>query len=224
MFLLSLYYICAFCFLIITCYRHTFDKYHVTAKSLTSLGFLAIAFFGNACKEDYTYFYHLIPALFLCFLGDFFLALKTKNNRTQNKYFLLGLASFLMGHIAFTIAFNSILKFSFATIAVPLFGVVLAIGMFQLKEMEVGEMKAPVIVYSYFVSMLFVKCGEILFAMGLNSFTGVLFAGSLLFMISDLILLFIYFYKKKFKILTFMNLLTYYIGLYLLSYSVYLKK
>lgn len=172
----------AFGFLILTCYSEKYKKYHFTAKALTSIGFVGIALLSAVRRENSGYFFHIAPALFLSFFGDLFLACKSNNEKTNQLFFLLGLASFLSGHIAFVAGLNSILKFSLITAVVPLLGILLAISTFQLKQMEVGAMKLPVIAYSYFVTMLLVKCGEIIVNSGLNRFTGALLAGSYLFL------------------------------------------
>lgn len=68
------------------------------AKPLASTGFLATAWAAGAM--DSAYGQAVLVALVLSWLGDVFLLSR------KNKWFLAGLVAFLLGHVAFAVAFG----------------------------------------------------------------------------------------------------------------------
>ncbi|MFA9464825.1 MAG: lysoplasmalogenase family protein [Velocimicrobium sp.] len=217
--MLVMYYVIAFIFLMLTCYRENLKRYHVVSKCLCSLGFLLVAVLGKIKSPDSLLFWRLFLALFLCFLGDYFLAKQEKVE--SERLFLLGLFSFLLGHCTFLFAFCYVRPWNGYTLIVPFLGVLLAIGLLRLKYMRVGTLKLPVLIYAYFVTALFVECTQVAVHGNGSVFYVIVFLGGLLFLISDEIILFLYFYKVKYGIMKFLNLFTYYSATFLLGLSIF---
>lgn len=217
--ILMVYYVLMFIFLILTCYRENLKKNHLLSKCLCSLGFLLVAYLGKIQSSNNSLFWKMIPAFVFCFLGDYFLAKKENEKKESN--FILGLVAFLIGHCTFLVAFQYVQPMNVYTFILPLVGVIIVCGLMQLKYMEVGKLKVPVVVYTYFVTALFIKCLQVTIHGDGTLFYILVFLGGLLFLVSDLIILFLYFYKKKYKILQFLNLLTYYSATFLLGLSIY---
>ncbi|MEG1741525.1 MAG: lysoplasmalogenase family protein [Acetivibrio sp.] len=211
-------YMAAFIFLIMTCYQSFFGKFHVIAKVICSAGFIGAAVLGKMQSSNDALFWRLLPGFIFCFLGDFFLAKKERKESKQD--FLLGLGSFLAGHILFLRGLSFLQPWSAETVLVPFVGVIVAFFLMKRKNMEAGEFKIPIMVYSYFVTALFVKCAQIALKGPGSLFFILLFLGGLFFLISDIIILFLYFYKKKYGIMKFLNLFTYYTATYILGIAI----
>ena len=103
----------------------------------------------------------MIAALFLSLIGDIFLI--------NEKYFLQGLASFLVAHICFTIGFTSLYGFSFNLIPLILLIVIGGVYFTYLRK-DLGKLSIPVLVYiSVIVVMnwqainLIISSGEFVF-------------------------------------------------------------
>ncbi len=216
---LIVYYILTFIFLILTCYNEQLKKYHLLSKCLCSIGFILAAILGKIHSSNDPLFWRLFPALIFCFLGDYFLAKREEGE--QEKLFLLGLGSFLLGHCSFLFGFSYVQEINRYTFMLSLLGVILVRCLMTLKYMDVGKLKAPVLIYAYFVTALFVKCAQIAMNGNGSSFYLLVFLGGFLFFLSDGIILFLYFYQKKYGIMKFLNLLTYYSATFLLGISIF---
>lgn len=217
---ITIYYIIAFVCLILTNYRETWKKFHVQAKTATSIGFIAIATVSGIVSRNMEFFKPMMIAFTFCLAGDVLLALM--NHKNNMKYFILGLLSFLVGHIIFGVALNVLAPFSIKELIIPICFVAVAFFLLKIQYMEVGKMKVYVLVYSFFVAFLFSK-GISVLLLGLTTSNIVIFLGATLFLISDAILLFVLFYQKKYYTPVFFNLLTYYLAQYLLAISIFLN-
>ena len=89
------------------------------------------------------------------------------------------------------------------------------------KNVNLGMMKVPGIIYSFFVGLLFSKSLMIVIYSGAAISHILILTGSFLFLASDLILLFLNFHAAPPKWLAFANLSTYYAGIALLGLSLY---
>lgn len=148
--------------------------------------------------------YLIILALICGFLGDVFIMLKNKL-----KFFILGLFSFLVGHIMYILAFIQSTSFYskvpawYILIIIPY----LILGILVMKKIlpQVGKLKIPVIIYMLvLIFMSFSSFSRLWDFNGLALWLPII--GSLLFVISDTILAFNAFdYKIKnsgFKIMS----------------------
>jgi len=152
-----------------------------------------------------------IPALILGWIGDVLLI------RIQKKiYFMLGLASFLSGHIFYIASFIYILGFfgsDICRINIPAILIftppAVVLGMVVLRLIKpTKEMRAPVILYMGVLILLTLFGFQVfLFNPGIAGF--LILSGCLCFMISDTILA--YYTFRKIKVSGAALLMSYYI-------------
>jgi uncharacterized membrane protein YhhN len=136
-----------------------------------------------------------IPALILGWIGDILLLRKGKKT-----YFKLGLVSFLLGHLCYTITFIQILN-SVGSVNIPALmiftpqAIVLSIVVFRLIK-PLKEFFYPVILYMIFLVTMGLF-GFQVFLLNLNLGGLLLISGCFNFLISDTILAYYAFRKQK---------------------------
>ena len=166
----------------------------------------------------------IITGLIAGFLGDIVLGLRRINPKRKNEYFILGIILFFSGHIFYVIAFLTFAayKLYFYFIMGIIITIVIIIAM---KCIGVKSNKTKYFNYLY-ISLL----SLIIAITSLNIFHTctkiniILAIGSILFMISDLLLYFIYFWEistAKLKLIKIINIATYYIAQMLFALSIY---
>lgn len=160
-------------------------------------------------------YYHLVLAgLLFCMGGDVCLALPHK------KAFLLGLVSFLVGHVFYAIAFFTVARpgpWTWVGTAIVLaFGILV----FLRFRPHLGPMLAPVCAYIIVISVMVVGACTVLADPRLAcSGRGMVFAGALLFYFSDLFVARHRFVRKAF-FNRLIGLPLYYAGQFILAFSV----
>lgn len=203
--LLIIAYGLSFISLIFCVYNHSYQKYYLLSKVITSSLFLCIALFWLFQTNQNGIW--LMGFLF-CFIGDVLLGIK-KNNLLI--YFPWGLLSFLFGHIMFIGQMIQVQALSIQDFLFPILMVCVSYGLVRLKSMDVKKYKMAIYGYAFIVSLLLSKsfsCSSI-----------GLILGCFFFFMSDFLLLFHYFYKKKWKGLKFLNLLLYYSAVFILIFT-----
>jgi uncharacterized membrane protein YhhN len=142
---------------------------------------LSLMIYYSFVVENENHIY--LAALFFCFLGDIFLIFNTELN------FILGLVSFLIGHILFIVIVVKLLTKSTGIqkiISLLPFTILFAGLMYLLKD-NLGGMLIPVIVYGLTISAFGVVA--LLNYMTEKSVTNlVLLGGALFFILSDSII------------------------------------
>jgi len=117
----------------------------------------------------------LTAALVLSALGDFFLALKD-----QQRFFVVGLASFLLGHVAYVIAFAAYATFpGGSALVVIVLALAAASAMIVWLWPNLGRLRAPVLAYFAVIMTMVATALSIPFA------SWILGAGAILFAVSD---------------------------------------
>ena len=116
-------------------------------KPIASTAFIAVAVLNGAW--DTAYGQAVVVALVFSWFGDVFLLSKDR------KMFLGGLVAFLVGHVAFGVAFvlNTVLWTWVAIALVPLLGIFQAIRGWLLPNVE-GKMKVPVMAYMVVITAM----------------------------------------------------------------------
>ena len=160
------------------------------------------------------YYHLLLLGLLFCLGGDVFLALP------QSKMFLLGLVSFLIGHIFYIIGFFSAAPINtwtwLGTFIVLVFSGYVS---FWLKP-HLGTMKVPVLFYIIVITIMLSGAWSILGESHLALLGRVMvFSGASCFYVSDLFVARDRFMKKA-PINRFLGLPLYYTGQFLLAFSV----
>ena len=142
----------------------------------------ALSFLAPTCNWTYTII--ILVGLIFSFGGD--VALIFQDNP---KAFRIGLILFLLGHIAYTIAFILFSSFLGRDFISTLVLLTAAIGFYQLIKANLGAMKIPVILYIVIISIMLSRAIAILSSPSFE-FTQslMIFMGAFLFYISDIIL------------------------------------
>lgn len=165
------------------------EKYRIISKTITSILFLAIAFFSYFNSNcDFNYFIFIVLGLFFALLGDVFLAF----NKDNGKMFILGLFSFCITHILYYIGFDLITDFSIIYFLISIiFGSIVITSMKLMKFLNFGRLFKIVALYTYIISFMLFK------AISLYSYntiwSNLIIVGAILFTISDMILCFVLF-------------------------------
>jgi len=146
------------------------------AKPIAAAGFVAAAWANGALATPYGTW--ILAGLALSWLGDVLLIPKT-----QPRAFLAGLVAFLLGHVAYTIAF-AVRGLDVATVLVALVAV-LALGLAALRWLlphVSARMRGPVLAYVAVISMMLAcAAGTVGRAGG-----AAIFVGAFAFYLSDL--------------------------------------
>jgi uncharacterized membrane protein YhhN len=145
----------------------------------------------------------IILALIFGWIGDVFL-LKIGNLLS----FRLGLASFLIGHICYIIAFFNYIKPLNINVLIVSIISAFGLGVCIFKLVQPGkDMKYPVIAYEIIIMLMAISAVQIFFVSG-GVFGILVMAGSICFVVSDGTLAYDTF-RKKTKIGSFVVMLTY---------------
>ena len=184
--------------------------YDLLFKVLSSLGFLLMAVVLFPHGNDITYMKIMLAGFILGTFGDVFLALPFCYPKKKDLYFLLGLSSFLLGHLAFTGAlFHTEATATMVDAIISILGGILIILILKRLGVEFASALIPSTFYA--IVILFMECQAISYLFtGLTSFSVLLNIGSLAFVLSDLVLVFILFGHKDTRAMTRLNLTLYY--------------
>jgi uncharacterized membrane protein YhhN len=164
------------------------------------------------------YFYLLLLGLIFCLGGDVFLALP------QDRMFLMGLVSFLLGHVLYVVCFFYVADVGHWTGIGCLVGLLVSGPVFLWLRPHLGSMLIPVIAYVIVITVMIVGAWTVLGDTNL-SFAGrlLVFIGAVSFYLSDLFVARDRFLKSEFTN-RLIGLPMYYIGQFLLAFSVGLIK
>ncbi len=186
----------------------------LVVKTALSMLFVATALVQTGPGDGF--YTSLIIGLVLCLLGDVFLALPGR------RMFLLGLVSFLLGHLAYVVAFIS-LSLSSASWLTVMGGLVTATVsgavFFLWLRPHLGKMLLPVSAYVVVITAMVIGAWTVLGDSGLAaSGRSMIFSGALLFYLSDLAVARERFVKKDPRN-ALIGLPLYYAGQFLLAFS-----
>ena len=188
------------------------QKGKLPTKTVLSCLFIVTALIQSPSFPGY--FYLLLTGLVFCLGGDVFLALP------QDRMFLCGLVSFLLGHVFYAVGFFYVANLSHwiwigAGITLTVSG-----GIFTWLRPHLGSMLMPVIAYITVITVMLVGAWSLFCDADLNLSGRVLvFSGAACFYVSDLFVARDRFVKMDFKNRLF-GLPLYYLGQFLLAFSV----
>ena len=138
-------------------------------------------------------------------------------NRFRKKiHFIVGLVIFLAGHLCFVRWLCKMQPMELLNLVVPVLAVVMTWVLTSSKKIHTGRLRPFILMYSFFVA-LFLSKGLYLVLTQFSVANLMIAVGSLLFFVSDISILFLYFYKKKGPGIHIFNLATYYYGVFLLA-------
>ena len=164
------------------------------------------------------YYFILLCGLIFCLAGDVFLALP------QDSAFLMGLVSFLLGHVFYVIGFFYVAEPSQWTWIGCLVGITVSGSVFLWLRPHLGAMLIPVMAYIIVITVMVIGAWTVLGDAGL-SYAGrlLVFTGAVGFYLSDLFVARDRFLKSEF-VNRLIGLPMYYCGQFLLAFSVGLIK
>ena len=187
-------------------------KSKLSTKTLLSCLFVLAALVQSHPLPSY--YYLILIGLIFCLGGDVFLALP------QARMFLLGLVSFLIGHVFYVFSFFGVADIGQWTWIGCLIGVIISSVVFIWLRDHLGSMMLPVIVYIVVITVMLVGAWTVLGDAKLNMEGRVLvFIGAMSFYFSDLFVARDRFLKSNFSN-RLIGLPTYYLGQFLLAFSV----
>lgn len=162
--------------------------------------------------ERYAWF--LVAGLVLSLVGDVCLALP------QEKAFMAGLVSFLLGHVLYVVAFVLVTGIGIKTFVGAGVIVLVSGGVFVWLRPHLAEMKGPVLAYIVVITVMLSAAWSILVDTALPvAGRSMVFAGALLFYLSDVTVARDRFVKTEFAN-RLVGLPLYYAGQFLLAFSV----
>jgi len=155
----------------------------------------------------------LVTGLVFCLGGDVLLALP------QKKAFLLGLVSFLVGHVFYVIGFFSVAGLNIWTWASLLVVAAVSGLVYRWLRSHLGKMKGPVIGYIVVITVMVCAAASVLGAPDLKLSGRVMaFGGAVAFYFSDVFVARDRFMKKEF-VNRLVGLPMYYAGQFLVAFS-----
>jgi uncharacterized membrane protein YhhN len=193
-----------------------FEKKQNRKGLVPTKGLLSLMFIWAALVQPHrfpVYARFLITGLGLCFVGDVCLALP------QKRAFLLGLMSFLLGHVFYIVSFFWVSKANFWMWAGSSIAVIISATVYVWLKSHLGGMRAAVFLYILVITVMvsgsFRTLGDISLA-----FPGrvMVFIGSMSFYFSDIFVARDRFLKKQF-VNRLVGLPMYYLGQFLLAFS-----
>lgn len=200
--------------LVIVVCREKWKKYYIVVKTGNSLAILCILSAAVILSGEVCQFRLMLPAFLCCFAGDILLAFYNRGRRKI--HFLLGLGIFLAGHICFVRWLCRRQRLMLTDFIFPLAAVLLVWGLTSMKAIHTGRLRPFILIYAFFVALFFSKGVGVLAAE--NSLAnGMTALGGTLFLISDISILFLYFYKTRGVGIHIFNLATYYYGMFFLA-------
>lgn len=186
-------------------------------KCLSSALFLATAWASYKMNPTNTRFFaFMFAGLTFSLGGDVFLVI----DKNQGICFILGVASFAFGHIMYSLGYCSKTRLALKDLLVFLCFFVPTFLVVSYAGFEFKGMKLLIIFYAVIISFMVSKSLSMLkFYPDSKKPVALMISGSLLFFVSDYLLLFFLFYPNATPILRQINLSLYYLGQGLLSLS-----
>lgn len=191
-------------------------------KFMASFGFISVAVVGYCMNPHNTYYFCLVCfALMFGFFGDVLLGIKEIAPTFRGKLIPLGTLYFLVGHIFTLSAFVSVRGFDIIPFAIGILGIPVAAVMMKIFKMK-ADKKLTFVMSVYYGALIYKAAASAFLAFGENKTAlWLAFIGSILFLVSDTCLGFLYFTPVKRKnVLVTIELSTYYVAQILLAMSV----
>ena len=206
-------------------------KYSVkatTIKAFTSLMFIAVGVYSAYNSGHHIFSLFAIIALAFGLTGDIWLELKYVFREHDKILTYAGFASFSIGHILYIT--GMILEFDegrnllyFIMLAAGALMGLVVLSMEKPLKMNYGDMRWIVTVYGSILFMMTFSCIAMCISYGFQNVSLImLFAGGILFALSDLILCGTYFGEGKDKPFDLIsNAVTYYAAQFLIAFSLF---
>jgi uncharacterized membrane protein YhhN len=183
----------------------------VPTKGSLSLLFILAALVQKDPLSPYVAF--VVTGLVFCLGGDVFLALP------QKKAFMLGLVSFLVGHVFYVIGFFSVARPNGWTWVSLLAAALISGLVYRWLRSHLGKMKGPVVGYMVVITVMVCAASSVLGVPDYSLSGRVMaFTGAVAFYFSDVFVARDRFMKKEF-LNRLVGLPMYYAGQFLIAFS-----
>ncbi len=187
-----------------------------------TLGILSFIYANQADAYQRLYFILIISGAVLSFIGDLFLAISHKKIKNiHNKHFIIGGTAFFAAQLIYAGAFIYGAGYNWYLILLPILALVVIMFITQRPKFNVMSGKLKALVYGYAAIVVFTMSCSLGFVIkyGFANPLALVSLGGLCFLISDLLLLHKYFFKKQYRLVNVIYLSTYYAAqaLYMLS-------
>lgn len=183
-------------------------------KTLASLFFVLAAFFSLLITSKFELIYLMIAeALVLCMLGDIFLSIEDIAKDIDIRVIeLLGLVFFLLGHFAFLLSFIFLVNtFNYLLLIIVFLLPVAVIVLQQIKLIDLKKLKLPVCVYAAIIGSMLATAVNV-FLSEISTTSILILIAAIIFVLSDVSLLFYNFGKNKKFALKIGCIIPYYIA------------
>ena len=211
--LFSLFFKALASFSFILLYSIVISEKTVQAASPYYIGENFISFMGTGSLI----FIGLVAGL----IGDLLLGLRPLLPQEDNNAIITsGIVSFSVGHIFYYFALLSMDRFSVYPLIIGIAGAVIIYFGAKFLDIKLDKLKVPSLIYSF---IIFVVFGQALFNaihLGFTLPSLLFFVGTILFIVSDLILSQIYFREGTKRVMVIYNLATYYAAQILIGFSI----
>ncbi|MCI5774291.1 MAG: lysoplasmalogenase [Erysipelotrichaceae bacterium] len=210
--IISIFYWLSFLALIYVTSSRTLQKYRIFCKALTSSLFIAVYLILNKQLDMV-----MLGALIACFIGDILLGYK-KNGHTQ--YLVYGASAFLIAHLLYIYVMSQFASLQLSDTLLSIFALIILKLITYKLDIHFGSKRYIIWLYTFIVVMMGNKAFDIALTQP-SLFGHMLGAGGILFVLSDFILLFLYFKFKNNLQLQLTNSFIYYLAQYLLALAFY---
>lgn len=220
MFLIA-FVVCSLAFTLYYIYGgHSAPFVRCRLKMISSLCFVCFGAFSYVYGYTSIYFIMLL-ALGLGMLGDVLLDCAVCYPERKQIFFLSGLTSFLLGHIAYVICFMNHMHWGLE-ILVCLVSAYIMLAFLRYQGCDFQEATIPVFAYSAVIVWMVLQTGKLLYFTP-STYALVVFTAAVLFALSDVVLSFLLFQDRYHRpSVTWLNLTTYYAAQWLLAGSLYI--
>lgn len=196
-------------------------KVRVINKGVTSLLFVLIGILSYRVNPS-LYGIYMMIALGFGALGDILLGISGERLFDKDKWFFSGMGAFSIAHILYIVAFaEQTNKFNMNLLYIPIIITIIFIVCISNKYFKFYGYKFYVIGYSFIIStMLIVAINLCMNAEEFSVRILMIILGSILFVISDIVICFKYFFYEERSWIGIVNLMFYYTAQICLAISI----
>lgn len=219
-------YLCPICLLIaaVFIFVEKIERYLVAdvIKGVASAFFVLLGILGAMKSNDASFARLVVCGLILGAIADVLLNLRYVYEGTKGKIaFLAGIVVFLLGHVAYMVACIPYCKVLPAAIV---FGVILsALLLYWIFGLIEAELSLKVFGVVYIGAIVILNCMALIVLLGsFNAHWLMFFGGTLLFLVSDVVLILNTFGSNPTFTMRVINLALYYVGQLMIALSLQL--
>ena len=193
-------------------------------KTLTSFLFIAVAFMSfivNPGQGVATFAMLIMMGLICGLIGDIVLDLKVMYRESSSLYQHGGMVAFLVGHMYYLAALIIYFGFSWMPVVIALvLAVIIGLVSKFILKFNFAEHTISTYAYSFFLSYMMTQACYAAITQGFTTCTVLLAAGAILFLLSDLVLVMIYYDNKDSRPFIAANYILYYAAQYTIALSI----